>query len=62
MGFENAAKYVMDGKGIAGTVRHEVQHGERIHVNKIIYHVRGLLPSDIHILFHCHLDLPAVHR
>ena len=35
---------------------------ERFTVNTMIHHVWGLLPSDIHVLYHCHLDLPAVHR
>ena len=55
--------YVMNGRGVdCATVRHEVWHGERFHVSTIIHHVWSLLPSDIHVQYHCHLDLPAVHR
>ncbi len=55
---------VLNGRGVEGAVPLcdiSVQHGERFHVNTIIHHVLGLLLSDIYVLYHCHLDLSAVH-
>ncbi len=60
VGIGMVPRYVMNGKGAVGTVRHVVLPGERFHVNMLIYHIWGLLPSNIYGLYHYHLDLPAV--
>ncbi len=53
VGIGMVPQYVMNGKGAVGTVRHVVLPGEMLHVNTIIHHVQGLLPSDIHSLYPC---------
>ncbi len=53
--------YAMYSEGLDSTLL-PLQIGEKFHMNSIIHHVWGMLPPDIHDLYHCRLVLPAVHR